>query len=156
VENANEFLHDLAGGGPAFLPGEPVIMQRNDYEHHLWNGDQGLMLLTHVHGQPTTLSAVFRTRHGFRAFPLTALQGSLSLAYALSVHKAQGSELSEVILLLPEKPSPLLVRELIYTALTRARTSAVLCGSDNLLSQGVTATTQRNTKISARLGISLM
>jgi exodeoxyribonuclease V alpha subunit len=153
VEHANEFLHDLAGGGPDFLPGEPVIMQRNDYEYNLWNGDQGLMLRTHVPGQTPALTAVFRTRSGFRAYPLTALQGSLSLAYALSVHKAQGSELLEVILLLPEKPSPLLVRELIYTALTRARTSAILCGSDDLLSQGVTDTTQRNTRIATRLGV---
>lgn len=153
VQQANAFLHELAGGGPSLLPGEPVMIERNDYEHHLWNGDQGVMLRTQVMGQPSAISAVFRTRHGFRAYPPLALQGSLSLAYALSVHKAQGSELTEVILLLPEKPTPLLVRELIYTAMTRARSSVILCGPDQLLFQGMGETIQRNTKITARLAL---
>jgi exodeoxyribonuclease V alpha subunit len=42
VERCNAFLHDLHGGGPWFLPGEPVLMLRNDYERDLWNGDQGV------------------------------------------------------------------------------------------------------------------
>jgi hypothetical protein len=65
-----------------------------------------------------------------------ALGEGLSLAYALTVHKAQGSEHDQVLLLLPEQPLPLLTRELLYTALTRARHAVVICGSADVLAAG--------------------
>ena len=58
-------------------------------------------------------------------------------AYALSVHKSQGSEFDEVLLLLPPEPSPLLSRELLYTAVTRARRRVVVFGSPEVLAFAV-------------------
>lgn len=151
VEQTNAFFHDLMGGGPHPLPGEPVLVRQNDYERNLWNGDQGLVVWTTSPTHPRQASVVFRQRAGYRAFPLTALQDALALGHALSVHKAQGSEIGEVVLLLPDSPCPLLSRELLYTALTRARRSVVICGSDERLSQAVLSVGHRESGIAERI-----
>jgi exodeoxyribonuclease V alpha subunit len=70
------------------------------------------------------------------------------------VHKAQGSEMDEVLLLLPDSPSPLLTRELLYTAVSRARRSVVLCGELPLFAAGVAAAENRGSQLAQRLGIS--
>ena len=76
---------------------------------------------------------------------------SLSLAYALTVHKAQGSEHDQVLLLLPEQPLPLLTRELLYTALTRARHAVVICGSADVLAAGVRTSLTRSSGLAEKL-----
>jgi exodeoxyribonuclease V alpha subunit len=153
VERCNAFLHELHGGGSSLLPGEPVLMSRNDYERDLWNGDQGIAIRVDRQGHTTTLAA-FRTRKGWRAFDPRALAGTLELGFALTVHKAQGSEMDDVLLLLPDFPSPLLTRELLYTAVSRARRSVVVCGDLPLFAAGVAATENRGSQLAQRLGIS--
>src|SRR5688500_9931901 len=107
--------------GDALLPGEPVLVTRNDYRRGLYNGDQGLVLRVRVDGATALPAAVFRAGEGFRAVPLAALRGRLEPAWATTVHKAQGSEHDVVALVLPAAVNRLLTRELLYTALTRAR-----------------------------------
>ena len=153
VERCNALLHELYGGGPSFLPGEPVLVTHNDYERDLWNGDQGVALRVDRSGRTATLVA-FRTRKGWRVFDPRALGGAATLGFALTVHKAQGSEMDEVLLLLPESPSPLLTRELLYTAVSRARRSVVLCGELPLFVAGVAAAENRGSQLAQRLGIS--
>jgi exodeoxyribonuclease V alpha subunit len=72
---------------------------------------------------------VFPRAGGLAAFPYDGLREDLRVAYATTVHKAQGAELDHVALVLPERDLPLLSRELVYTALTRARQSAVVVGA---------------------------
>ncbi len=151
VESCNAFLHDLHGGGPWFLPGEPALMLRNDYERDLWNGDHGVAVRVRGQGQPTTVAVAFRTRKGWQAVDARAMAGALGLGFALTVHKAQGSEFDEVLLVLPDHASPLLTRELLYTAISRARKSIVLCGPIEQFRSGVCAGENRDSGLAARL-----
>ena len=79
----------------------------------------------------------------FFAYPLPALRGGLELAWATTVHKAQGSEFDHVAILLPTVPVRPLTRELLYTAITRARQSVTFVGSRELLELGVTRKMER-------------
>ena len=154
----NAFLHGLcAGPGNEFRPGEPVLVLRNDYQRGLWNGDQGFILSVAPPDHPAQPMAVFRlstagaSASRWLAVSPEALGESLSLAYALTVHKAQGSEHDQVLLLLPEQPLPLLTRELLYTALTRARHAVVICGSADVLAAGVRTSLTRSSGLAEKL-----
>lgn len=152
VERCNAFLHDLHGGGPGFLPGEPVMVSRNDYERDLWNGDQGVAVRAERQGQ-TGIAVAFRTRKGWRAFDPRVLEAGVELGFALTVHKAQGSEMDEVLLLVPDFSTPLLSRELLYTAVSRARRSVVVCGDPALFAAGVAAAESRDSQLARRIEI---
>jgi len=149
VERCNAFLHALHGGGPSFQPGEPVLMLRNDYARELWNGDQGVAVRVRQPGQPVAVA--FRSRAGWLAVDPWARAGALDLGFALTVHKAQGSEFDDVLLLLPDSPSPLLTRELLYTAVSRARSSVILCGASEQLRAGISTGESRVSGLAARL-----
>jgi exodeoxyribonuclease V alpha subunit len=95
--------------------------------------------------------AVFPRATGFALFPLATLRGLVQTAYAITVHKAQGSEVEHAALLLPEADLPLLSRELIYTAATRARTSMVVVGRAALLAQAVARPLGRTSGLAERL-----
>lgn len=149
AEHCNAFLHELHGGGPSFLPGEPVLMLRNDYQRDLWNGDQGVAVRVRRPGQPVAVA--FRSRQGWQAVDARAMAGALDLGYALTVHKSQGSEFDEVLLVLPDFACPLLTRELLYTAVSRARKSVILCGAQNQFEAGIAAAESRSSGLAERL-----
>jgi exodeoxyribonuclease V alpha subunit len=151
AERCNAFLHDLQGGGPSLLPGEPVLMLRNDYQRELWNGDAGMVVRAGGPGQAVATVCAFRSRRGWLAVDPWAVGPALGLGYALTVHKAQGSEYDEVLLLLPDYRGPLLTRELVYTAVSRARESVVVCGSLEILKTGVAAREERSSGIGERM-----
>lgn len=155
AEAVNAALHlrlaQRLGGAERFLPGEPVMMTRNDYERGLFNGDQGLILNVALPGRPTEPMAVFSTPEGPQAFALGGLAGALSLSHAMTVHKAQGSEYEAIALILPEREIPLLSRELIYTALTRAKRSVVILGEPELLEAGLQRRVDRDSGLPERI-----
>jgi exodeoxyribonuclease V alpha subunit len=132
-------------------PGTPVLFERNDYERRLFNGDQGLVVRVDpgdaAGARPT---AVFPRRGRFVAFPVDALP-DLVPAFAMTVHKAQGSEFDHVALVLPESDMPLLTRELLYTAMTRARRSVAVVGETDLLARAVSRTVERHSGVAERL-----
>jgi exodeoxyribonuclease V alpha subunit len=136
----------------AILPGTPVMITRNDYDRGLYNGDQGLVLsvVPHNGGRPA-LAAVFPRRGSLVPFPLPALHGALAPAYASTVHKAQGSELDQGALFLPDADLPLLSRELVYTAVTRVRRSITVVGRRALLEQAVGRPLERSSGLAGRL-----
>ncbi|MHB8381020.1 MAG: exodeoxyribonuclease V subunit alpha [Candidatus Binataceae bacterium] len=125
------------------LAGEPVIVLRNDYEHMLFNGDQGVLVKLAGHGGRHSLAAVFERATGLAAFRIEMLSDAMELCYAMTVHKAQGSEFDCVALILPERDMPLLSRETIYTAVSRARRSCVIVGSEDLLEQAIARRLER-------------
>jgi exodeoxyribonuclease V alpha subunit len=84
-------------------------------------------------------------------FPIATLRGTLAVAYAMTVHKAQGSELDQAALILPEADLPLLSRELIYTAVTRVRRSIVVVGRRALLDAAIERPLARSSGLSERL-----
>jgi exodeoxyribonuclease V alpha subunit len=134
-------------------PGTPVLFERNDYERRLFNGDQGLVLRVDASdGRGPRLTAVFPRRGGFVAFPVEALP-DLVPAFAMTVHKAQGSEFDHVALILPETDMPLLTRELVYTGMTRARRSVILAGEAALLTRAVSRTMIRHCGVAERLKV---
>jgi exodeoxyribonuclease V alpha subunit len=136
---------------PELVPGAPVLVQRNDYERGLYNGDQGLVV--HVDQGDATgprPMAVFERPSGFDVFPLDAV-GDLAPAFAMTVHKAQGSEFDHLALVLPEEDLPLVTRELVYTAITRARRSVILVGESHLLTRAVHRSVERFSGVQDRL-----
>jgi exodeoxyribonuclease V alpha subunit len=141
----------LAVAPDELAPGTPVMMTGNDYDRGLHNGDQGLVLrAAAVAGAPSAV-AVFPRGGALVSFPLATLRGALAVAYAMTVHKAQGSELDRAALILPEIDLPLLSRELIYTAVTRARYSIVVVGRRALFEQAVARPLDRSSGLAERL-----
>lgn len=127
-----------------WYPGRPVMITRNDYTHELYNGDIGVAAET-----DDGLRAMFE-RGGTRAFPLTQL-GEYSTVHAMTIHKAQGSQFDEVVVVLPVASSRLLTRELLYTAVTRARSRVWVVGAEEAVRQGVSRSVQRASGLGERL-----
>ncbi len=158
-DRINESLHrraldrlDWHPGDDQFLAGEPVMMQVNDYQRMIFNGDQGVILNVADRGRARAAPmAVFRRSNGFAAFHLESLRSSLALSYAITVHKAQGSEFDRVALVLPDRDLPINTREILYTALTRARKSAVIVGDREILELGIKKTIERDSGIVEKL-----
>lgn len=147
TEGINAFLHGVAQkalhAAGAFVEGEPVLVRRNDASRGLFNGDQGLVVRTARRPDEPRLEVVFPRPEGAVFFTLEALAPVLDHAYALTVHQAQGSEFDHVALVLPAQDHPLLTREILYTALTRAKRSVVVLGDPALLALAAARTHQR-------------
>jgi exodeoxyribonuclease V alpha subunit len=119
--------------------GRPVMITRNDYSLHLFNGDVGITLTDEQGG----LRVYFGKPDGSVHSVAPARIGGHETAFAMTVHKSQGSEFDHVVLLLPEKSSPLVSRELLYTAVTRARSRFECWGNEAVLKAGVGNLTAR-------------
>lgn len=129
--------------------GKPLLVTRNLYDLELMNGDLGLLLYHPLHHG---WRVAFRTDGGMRWLLPEQLEGCSQSAFALSVHKSQGSEFKRVLLYLPDTLSPLLTRELIYTAVTRASAELVLLeGTPGLFEQAILQRTLRHSGLADRL-----
>jgi len=100
----------------------PIIIEENSHELKVYNGDFAML----VEGEPS-IATVQSEAEGFREIAAARLP-RYSDAFALSVHKAQGSEFDEVLFVLPDEDAPMLSRELLYTAVSRARRAVRLVG----------------------------
>lgn len=141
----------------SFLPLEPVMVQRNDYDLDVFNGDQGLAVyLRDDETGKTNLYAVFpRSDGGFRPIAVSRLRERMTLAYATSIHKAQGSEFDHVAVVLPEKQLPLLTQQLLYTAVTRASRSVTVFDPEHLFETAAATPVRRFTGLNAALASNL-
>lgn len=101
-----------------WYPGRPVMVLRNDYVLKLFNGDTGLVLPD----ESGTLMVYFPEGVGGYGTIAPVRLPAHETAFATTVHKAQGSEFHEVLLMLPAKATRVVTRELLYTAITRSRT----------------------------------
>ena len=130
-----------------FLPLEPVMALRNNYDLDVFNGDQGVVVYARDEGdEEASLYAAFpRSDGGFRPIALSRLRDQLSLSYATSIHKAQGSEFEHVAVVLPEQRLPLLTRQLLYTAVTRASKSVTVMDPEGLFETGAATPVERFT-----------
>ena len=129
---------------PAY-PGRPVIIRANDPATGLSNGDIGLLMPT-----PDGLRAHFMTREGWKRL-LPARLPRHESAFVLTVHQSQGSEYDTVWLLLPDEPTPILDRSLLYTALTRARQSITVWGTAAQLGAAIDTRRPRQSGLQAAL-----
>ncbi len=102
----------------AWYPGRPVLITRNDYSLGLYNGDIGICLYDE---DDSALKVWFeQSDRSYKRFPPFRLP-QCETVYGMTIHKSQGSEFDEVLVVLPEEDSQVLSRELIYTAVTRAK-----------------------------------
>lgn len=135
------------GGRSPWYPGRPVMVMRNDYVLRLFNGDIGICL-PGEDGKP----AVWFPGEGaaFRAFAPNRLPEHED-AWATTVHKAQGSEFDTLMCILPEKAGPVMVRELLYTAVTRARSRVTLVGGAEVFRAACLKQTERHAGLVDRM-----
>ncbi|MFC1895356.1 exodeoxyribonuclease V subunit alpha [Thermodesulfobacteriota bacterium] len=121
--------------------GRPVLITRNDYNMRLFNGDVGIVLRDK------------EARNEFRAF-FPSIDGTLrkfhplrlpehETVFAMTIHKSQGSEFDKVLLILPERESPVLSRELLYTGITRAKERVHIWGTEDIFRTAVSRHTER-------------
>jgi exodeoxyribonuclease V alpha subunit len=150
VEQLNPLLSRALGPDRGInYPGRPIIITQNDYATQLFNGDVGVLHAL-SNGRKRELVAAFREGEARRDVSLARLPSHES-AYAMTVHKSQGSEFDRVAIVLPERPSRLLSRELLYTAITRAKQSVSLYASEPSLKAAITQRSERNTGLVDRL-----
>jgi len=139
VERFNGWVEEvLAAAGlirreGLWYPGRPVMITRNDYGLRLYNGDIGITVQLDDH----RLRVAFLEPDNSVRLVAPARVGPHETAFAVTVHKSQGSEFDRVALLLPDRPSPVVTRELLYTAISRARQSFALWGDETELRQAV-------------------
>ncbi len=128
--------------------GMPIMITRNNHQLRLYNGDTGI-LWQFDHG----LRACFDDgEHGVRDFAINRLP-EFDTAWASTVHKSQGSEFDTVVLALPQDPqSTVLSRELVYTAITRARHRFLLHAAEPVFAAATARLTRRHSGLAAKLG----
>ncbi len=153
VEGINELAEQtlqrrgLIDPGTDWYQGKPIIIRRNQYEMQLFNGDTGILWQDEEGG----LRAWFRHPEN-KLHPVSpARLPDHDTAYAITIHKAQGSEFDQVLLLLPEEESRVLSRELLYTGITRARSRLTLCSDPSILATAVRRQTRRYSGLKDRL-----
>ncbi|EMU0854115.1 exodeoxyribonuclease V subunit alpha [Neisseria gonorrhoeae] len=140
----------------AYFAGEPIMIRQNDYALELFNGDIGLIM--EDVGRQGSLAAYFADADGFKKVAVSCLP-EFEPAFAMTVHKSQGSEYREVWLLPPsDAPSDEgddalsgLSKELLYTAITRAREKFVFFGGKKTFCQAVNTVKVRQTALDSML-----
>ena len=167
VNHLNEMLRDrLNPKGPKewtegenhFRLGDRLMVTQNDYKLGVYNGDMGK--LVGIHGDCLTVKI-----HGVSPddpdtlvdFPFEAAIEKLKLAYAISVHKSQGSEFDTVILPVNRSQGRMLQRNLLYTAVTRARKQVWLLGEEEAIRKAIgnNLVIRRNTALAAAIGVEI-
>ncbi|MEN5207175.1 exodeoxyribonuclease V subunit alpha [Stenotrophomonas terrae] len=156
----NARIEDLLAGnrgralGPGWFHGRLLIIGENSYRHRLFNGDVGICLRD---GDGRSISAWFPGDDPAnpRAFHPAALPLHES-AFAMTVHKAQGSEFDQVWLQLPRRDNRVLSRELLYTGITRARNGLHLAGSAEVIEAALARHASRWSGLAQRLAPALL
>lgn len=139
---AETLLHEagLLKADTPFYRGRPVLVTENDYIHKLFNGDTGIILPDPETGNQ---KVYFTAPDGtVRSIPPEFLPAHVT-AFAMTVHKSQGSEFDRVLMVLPPEDTLLLTRELIYTGITRARQAVTLWSDETVFSAAVKRRTER-------------
>ena len=129
--------------------GHPIMITRNDYTLNLFNGDIGIILRNPA--SHNELQAFFSSREGeIRSFLPNRLPAHETV-YAMTIHKSQGSEFDNVLILLPHQFSPLLTRELVYTGITRAKQRVSIWGNEPVLSMAISKKINRSSGLREQL-----
>lgn len=155
VEGVNRAVEKyLSGKGyncttTEWYPGRPVMVTRNEYGLDLYNGDIGLCLPDPE--SPEVLKVWFERTDGTLQGFLPGRLSSCETAYALTIHKSQGAEIGEVLVVLPDRESAVVTRELLYTAVTRARDRVKVKSVRSVFDLAVAGKIQRHSGLAVRL-----
>ncbi|HEX3929823.1 MAG TPA: exodeoxyribonuclease V subunit alpha [Nocardioides sp.] len=133
------------GWGQEWYAGRPLLLTSNDYGLDLFNGDTGVVVAADA-----GVRAAIAVPRGHRELATSRLAG-VETMHALTVHKSQGSQAEEVTVLLPPDDSPLLTRELLYTALTRAERKVSVVATPDAVRLAVRRSALRASGLAARL-----
>lgn len=128
-----------------FYPGRPILVTANDSMRQLFNGDLGVAVSTGA-----TVAVAFPEGSGFRVVAPAHL-GAVETVHAMTIHKSQGSEFDHVMVILPPIGSRLATRELLYTAVTRARRRVSIVGDPAAVRAAVTTRVRRASGLTRRL-----
>ncbi len=141
---------EVAVGSKVFRDGDKVMQLRNNYELDVFNGDVGRIVGLDVEERELTVNFSGRAI----VYQSDDLE-DLSVAYACTIHKAQGSEYPAVVVVLHDQHHVMLQRNLLYTAVTRGRRLVVVVGSKRALSRAVRTESvrQRHTMLASRLSL---
>jgi exodeoxyribonuclease V alpha subunit len=120
-----------------FYPGQPLLITKNDYQAGVFNGDIGVVVRT----DDGLRAAIERGRTPLLLHPNTL--SSVQTAYAMTIHRSQGSQYQGVTIVLPGVESPLLTRQLLYTAITRARERVRIVATPQAITAAVERKVQR-------------
>ncbi|NTV12960.1 MAG: exodeoxyribonuclease V subunit alpha [Desulfobulbaceae bacterium] len=155
ADHVNEALERILVGRDARVAagrhyqGRPVMVLRNDYDLGLYNGDVGVVMSdTDRAGE---LKVFFPAPGGLFRKVAPARLPPHQTAYAMTVHKSQGSEFDRVVLLLPDRPAPVLSRELLFTAITRAKRQVEIWGGRQVLAQTIGTVSERRSGLRDKL-----
>jgi exodeoxyribonuclease V alpha subunit len=149
IDNAMQRLMPHATSRRPWYVGRPIMVTQNDYQQNLFNGDIGISLLD-AQGQ---LKVYFAGEHAgqFRAIAPVRLPAH-ETAWAMTIHKSQGSEFDKVLLILPDaEDSGLLGRELLYTAVTRAKVAVDIWAKRGTLLKALQQVTPASSQIDTHL-----
>ena len=137
---------DEARRGVEWYPGRPLLITENDYSLRLFNGDTGVVVSRDDGG----VEAVLAAESGPVTVSPTRLT-SVETVYAMTVHKSQGSQFDEVAVILPDPAATVLTRELLYTAVTRARRRVIIAGTEEAIRAALARPVARASGLTARL-----
>ncbi|MCG8638738.1 MAG: exodeoxyribonuclease V subunit alpha [Desulfobacterales bacterium] len=124
-----------------------IIMVRiNDYERQLYNGDTGIVVSART-GDRAVFKSKGRAAREFRISDLPRHE----TAFAITIHKSQGSEFDTVLILIPDRLSPVLTRQLLYTGVTRARKKVIIAGNLEIIKSAVAVSVSRTSGLTRGL-----
>lgn len=149
VENINGQMEALLFGKrqDLFYFGRPVMVLSNDYTQQLFNGDIGVILV----GRDGQRRAWFRGEGDtVRGFPPAFLPAHVT-AFAMTIHKSQGSEFDGVMMILPNRDTRILTREILYTGITRAKKEIAVMGSESIFKKALLRRTERTSGLKHKL-----
>jgi len=141
-------LPGFAAEGPWYI-GRPLLVTENDHSIRLYNGDTGVVVASPTTGHPV---AAFERQNEIVTFSPSRL-AAVQTVYAMTIHKSQGSQFDTAAVLLPDPTSPILTRELLYTAATRAKNHLVLVGTEEAVRSAVDRPIARASGLRNRLWI---
>jgi exodeoxyribonuclease V alpha subunit len=127
--------------------GRPIGLSRNDHAAGLYNGDVGLVDRP-PQADDAALRVLFRTPDGRDRWISPLRVGAAETVFAMTIHKSQGSEFDAVLVVLPDEPSPIVSRELLYTAVSRARDGLCVRASREVIRDALARRVERASGLS--------
>lgn len=129
-----------------FYENRPIMVTSNNYELELFNGDVGIIRKN----EKGVAMAWFENADGSLKSVFPAFISNLETVYAMTIHKSQGSEFNKVLIILPDQDIAILTRELLYTAITRAKEKVIVQGKKEVIVNAANARVKRTSGIAER------
>ncbi len=148
VSNINRIIRNYLFGENPLPKGLPIIIKKNNSQLELYNGDIGLIWTDAIGNKKAFFPTVGKKKFKFvSVYMLPEYED----AFAMTIHKSQGSGFQKVLIILPPKDSPILTRELIYTGITRAKKYCEIWIKDNIFIKAVSRKTIRHSGLKNKL-----